>query len=642
MDAARRILKEVFGFEDFRPTQEAVISAVLAGEDVLAVMPTGGGKSLCYQVPALMGGLAKGGFAEGEAGTTIVVSPLIALMRDQVAFLRELGVPALFLNSSLSPEEWRANADAALRGELRLLYLAPETLASGRAREILASLRISLLAVDEAHCISEWGHDFRPEYRTLGALRDEIPGASCLALTATATARVREDIKAALHLRSPREFVAGFDRPNILLEVRRRTDALGQLEGLAALYPEGSGIVYCFSRARAEDIAAGLAAKGVSALPYHAGLQDQLRSSTQDAFINDEVRVVAATTAFGLGIDKPDVRFVAHADLPKSLEQYYQEVGRAGRDGLPARALLLYGYGDAMKIRALLADKEGDEALAAEMNLREMLRYAESPSCRRSLLLAHFGEAYPEGGCGSCDVCLEETDAGLEVDLTVQALKFLSCVKRTGERFGAGHVAEVLLGSRSERVLGLGHANLSTYGIGKEWTRPQWLDLARQLVRKGYLAKDESYQVLSLRPKAYDAFRGEGPILAVAPPGRKGKDLSRSRAGAGAGAAAHPSAGSRNSASGLSDPGARVASTDPGAAALERGLRALRKRLAEAGRVPPYVVFSDRTLGDLVARRPSSDAELLEVFGLGAVKVARYGPEILSLLAESRGEKLTS
>jgi ATP-dependent DNA helicase RecQ len=625
----REILKKVFGFEGFRPLQEEIIAAALAGRDVLAVMPTGGGKSLCYQVPALVGG-----------GLVLVVSPLIALMRDQVAFLRECGVDARVLNSTLAPDEWRANAEAARRGQLSLLYLAPETITTQRVRELLDTLvsegRLKLFAVDEAHCISEWGHDFRPDYRALGALRESLQGVPCLALTATATSRVRDDIRSELRLHAPLELVAGFDRPNIVLEVKRRGKVIDQLAALAGEYPGRSGIVYCFSRARAEEVASGLSERGVSALPYHAGLAPETRSRNQDLFIEDEVRVIAATTAFGMGIDKPDVRFVAHADLPKSLEQYYQELGRAGRDGLPARAVLFFGFGDVMKIRALLAngsrpgfdadeiDDEDARALRtanSEASLRSMVAYAETAGCRRVALLAHFGDRYPAETCGSCDVCLGLGEVLEEADATVQANKFLSCVKRTGERFGAGYVVDVLLGSKNERLLGLGHANLSTYGIGKEWTRSQWLDLSRQLLRKGYLAKDEEYGVLSLTPKAYDSFRDRPTIMAAIPPRGK-KEAARQDAGARL----------KNAGPGLPlglGPGA----DDPSGERLALELRALRKRLAEEGRVPPYVIFSDRTLGELVARRPASSEALLDVFGLGPTKVERYGGAILATIS---------
>jgi ATP-dependent DNA helicase RecQ len=654
------VLKEVFGYDVFRPHQEDIIDAAIAGEDVLAVMPTGGGKSLCYQVPAL---------ALGPGSLVLVVSPLIALMREQVAFLRGLGVQAALLNSTLDAGEWNANAEAAIRGELRLLYLAPETLASGRAAGLLSRARIDLFAVDEAHCISEWGHDFRPEYRTLGEIRNRLvprrgSAASrvpCLALTATATERVREDITRQLGLKDAKLVVASFDRPNIFLEVRRRERAVDQLVELAASVPDGSGIVYCFSRSRADAMAADLSARGVSALPYHAGLPDQTRAANQDAFIRDEVRVICATTAFGMGIDKPDVRFVAHADLPKSVEQYYQEIGRAGRDGLPARTLLLFGYGDAMKIRALVAkgdgaggDREGDEdferqKLAAETSLRDMLRYVESPGCRRAALLAHFGEIYagpptalsaeaavgagtaaPEPGeddpslsrgCGACDVCAppEGRSALEEVDATEQALKFLSCVARTGERYGAGHVVDVLLGSKNERVLGLGHSKLSTWGIGKEWPRGLWMELGGQLARRGYLDKDEDYGVLRLTEKARVAFRERPSITVALAPRAAPEARTRDRSTAGA------SRGAREGVS-AAVPGSREAR-------LEEALRAFRRSLAERDKVPNYMIFPDRTLYDLVAKSPADRADLLEVFGMGKVKVERFGDELLRTIA---------
>ncbi len=629
----REVLTSIFGYDEYRPLQEEIILAVLEGRDVLAVMPTGGGKSLCYQVPALSRG-----------GLSLVVSPLIALMRDQVAFLRELGVEALVLNSSLSPEEWRANAEKARRGaadkdKATILYLAPETLASPRVRDLLCGIELVLFAVDEAHCISEWGHDFRPEYRALGALRAFFPDAPCLALTATATGRVREEIVRELRLKHPREFVAGFDRPNIFLEVKRRKSALEQIAALASEFPEQSGIVYCFSRQRAADLARGLDGLGIPARPYHAGLPAQLRSETQDAFINDEIRVVAATTAFGMGIDKPDVRFVIHADLPKSLEQYYQEIGRAGRDGLPARALLLYSYSDVMKIRAIQA-QNGDEgqdhgpddmAIAAEKALRAMVGFAEASTCRRTALLSHFGDAYPEANCASCDVCQGGGEALEEIEVTTEAYKFLSCVKRTGERYGAGHVIDVLMGSKNERLLALGHAQLSTWGIGKEWPKARWTELARALLAKGYLARDPEYSVLSLTKKAYAAFREKTPIRAAVQagspgPGKGGRKAVAARALAASRAAVRAAlAGTDGQSGNMEEP------------ALERELRALRRRIAEAAGVPPYVVFADRTLYELVAMRPASPAGLIEVFGLGKVKVERYGEAILEVIR--RGDR---
>jgi len=593
-----KVLRTVFGYTEFLPMQEPIIDAVLEGRDVLAVLPTGGGKSLCYQIPALV-----------QERLAVVVSPLIALMRDQVQFLQGLGIDARVLNSSLDPAEWRENAAAARSGSVRLLYLAPETLASPRAEGMLAALEesrlVGLLAVDEAHCISEWGHDFRPEYRLLGGLRGRFPKASCLALTATATERVRDDIASALKLKSAKRFVAGFDRPNIRLEVRRRGQLIDQIVEAA---PKGPGIVYCFSRARTEEMAAGLSKRGLPALPYHAGLPDEVRSENQDRFLEGKIRIITATTAFGMGIDKANVRFVMHADLPKSLEQYYQEVGRAGRDGEPALAVLFYSYADVRKIKSLLADKEGKEAEAAEESLAAMVRYADSDGCRRAALLAHFGEEYPKSDCGSCDVCLGTTDASLKQDVTVQAYKLLSCVKRTGERYGAGHVVDVLIGSNNDRVVGLGHDNLSTWGIGKEWEKGLWLDLARQLVRSGYLDRSQDWQVLSLTRKAVDALRDRLPIEAAVAPEKSGGHRSRRSAPAAAGPAAPE---------------------DP---ALGKALRALRKSLAAEGGIPPFMVFSDRTLRDLMAKRPADRSDLLRVYGMGEAKVEHYGARILAAL----------
>jgi ATP-dependent DNA helicase RecQ len=605
-ESPREILKRVFGYTEFRPLQEEIIEAILGGRDVLAIMPTGGGKSLCYEIPALASG-----------SLALVVSPLISLMRDQVAFLRELGVEALYLNSSLTAEEWRANALAVREGRAKLLYAAPETIASPRGRGLLEGLEVGLIAVDEAHCISEWGHDFRPEYRLLGSLRASFPKVPVLALTATATPRVQADIASALALRDPLRLVASFDRPNLFLEVRRKEETLGQLLDFVRAHKGESGIVYCFSRARAEAVAERLASKGVSARAYHAGLSDEERSRNQDAFISGEVDVIAATTAFGMGIDKPDVRFVVHVDLPKSIEEYYQEIGRAGRDGLPARCILFYGYGDVRKIQSLLADKEGIEAEAADAALKAMVRYAESTACRRLPLLAHFGEARSEEPCGSCDNCAARAggelspgaEARREEDLTEEAYKFLSCVKRTGERYGATHVIDVLRGSKNERVHALGHDLISTYGIGSAWDASQWLELSRQLAVKGYLAKDEEYGVLSLTGAAYAAFRERSPIFGVRPEPRAERKRRSSRPEPNAGLALSPEEES-----------------------LAQRLRALRKRLAEESAVPPYMIFSDRSLLDLIARRPKDGEALLEVFGLGKVKVERYGAAILEAM----------
>ena len=585
------ILADVFGYDSYRPFQKEVIRRVCAGEDTLAVMPTGGGKSLCYQIPAL-----------AFPGLTVVVSPLIALMKDQVAFLRELGVSAVYLNSSLEWEEYRRCMDRVGCGEVKLLYVAPESLLTERISGLLSQVRVDFLAVDEAHCISHWGHDFRPEYRRLAEFRRTVPDAACLALTATATRKVRADIRGCLGIPAAGEIVAGFDRPNIRLDVIPKNRPTDQILEFLSAHAEDSGIIYCFTRAGVDSLTTRLRKGGFQAVSYHAGLEDEVRSRNQEAFIRDEAMVMVATIAFGMGIDKPNVRFVIHHDLPKSLESYYQEAGRAGRDGLPARALLLYSYADAMKLRSFLEDQGGVEAQAAHANLEAMVKYAEAATCRRAVLLSHFGETYPQPSCGACDVCTG--DGRREEDLTEPALKFLSCVKRTGERFGAGHVIDVLRGVRTERVTNLGHDDLSTYGIGTEWDKEQWFDLARQLERRGYLKRGEEYATLSLTQKALSAFETHGPITGT-PPVKKRRSKSGSKP-------AWPAAeGSRD---------------------LIDALRACRKALADAHEVPPYVIFSDKTLQELAARRPATLDELLDVFGMGKVKVERYGKEILSVI----------
>lgn len=616
MEAARKALKDVFGYTDFRPFQEEAISRVLSGRDCLAVMPTGGGKSLCYQIPALVLG-----------GPTLVVSPLIALMADQVAFLRDYGVPAAFLNSSLGKEEYADTSRAVREGRVKILYAAPETLLTPRFMDLASAVGPACLAIDEAHCISEWGHDFRPEYRRLAEARSAFPGAVCLALTATATPRVRSDIRRNLGIPEEGEIVASFDRPNLFLEVKAKRKPFDQLLDFLSGRREESGIVYCFSRARTDEVAEKLRAKGFSALAYHAGLGDDVRTANQESFIRDETQIMAATVAFGMGIDKPNVRFVVHYDMPKSLENYYQEVGRAGRDGLPARGLFLYSYSDAVKLSTFL-DRDSAEAgasgyvsdpgdgaaanPAAKANLKAVVDYAETTECRRRRILAHFGEDYGAAACGSCDACLASESGGQALaDITTPALKFLSCVKRSGERFGAGHVIEVLRGSKSERVLRLGHDALSTYGIGADWDEAQWFDLSRQLERQGFLRRLEEGGGFALTPKAYEAFKTKGPISGRLPEPK----AKRSR---------------------LSMPATPPADLSDSGEALRQALRHFRRTIAEASKLPPYVIFSDRTLLELVARKPASETELLEVFGMGTVKAKKYGEGILALVREAR------
>ena len=585
------ILKDTFGYDTFRPLQREVIENVLAGRDTLAIMPTGGGKSLCYQIPALL-----------LDGLTVVVSPLIALMKDQVEQLRANGVPAVFLNSSLSPEDYQENMDYVRDGSAKLLYVAPETLLTPRIFSLLSTLKLALLTIDEAHCISEWGHDFRPEYRQLVDVRQRYPQAVCLALTATATPRVRSDIKTSLNFSQSNEFVASFNRENLFIEVAPKRDPIAQTVRFLERFKEQSGIIYCFSRKQVDELSAYLGAKGFSVRPYHAGLEDAERKANQEAFIRDDAQIIVATIAFGMGINKPNVRFVVHYDLPKSVEGYYQEIGRAGRDGLPAHCMLLYNYSDVAKLRYFINQKEGDERQIASEHLDAIVRYAEDEiNCRRKPLLTYFGETYTADNCKNCDNCTSEP-AEL-TDITIPAQKFLSCVKRTGERFGAGYVVDVLRGSKAEKVLRNRHDQLSTYGIGEELSKKQWMHLARQLTQMGYLKQEGEYRTLSLTPKAMQTLKNRTPIMG---------QLQE--------AEARPS-------------NARARKTElEYNHALFALVRQKRKELADAAGVPPYVIFSDKTLVEMCAYYPQSLESLLTISGVGQVKLNQYGEAFLEVI----------
>lgn len=585
------LLKTVFGYDTFRPLQREVIENVLARRDSLAIMPTGGGKSLCYQIPALM-----------LDGLTVVVSPLIALMKDQVEQLRAYGVPALYLNSTLSPEAYAANMEHVRRGEVKLLYVAPETLLTPRIFSLLDSLQVDLLTIDEAHCISEWGHDFRPEYRQLVDARRRYPKAICLALTATATPRVRADITRSLGFSRSNEFVASFNRENLYIEVAPKTEPLRQTTRLLERFKDQSGIIYCFSRKQVDELAAALTQRGYSVRPYHAGLEDSERRRNQEDFIRDNVQIMVATIAFGMGINKPNVRFVIHYDLPKSVEGYYQEIGRAGRDGLPAHCLLLYSYSDAAKLRYFIDQKEGDERRAAMQQLDAIVRYAEDEqTCRRKPLLTYFGELYATPKCNNCDNCTAAPP--VLADVTIPAQKFLSCVKRTGERFGAGHVTDVLRGSKGERILRLGHDKLSTYGIGADLTEKQWMHLGRQLLQMGYLKQDGEFRALSLTEKAMDALRKRSPIYGQL---QEVEERPRNK---------------------------EVRKTElEYNRALFALLRQKRKEMADEAGVPPYVIFSDKTLVEMAAYYPQSRESLLKMSGVGQVKLNQYGEAFLQVI----------
>jgi ATP-dependent DNA helicase RecQ len=591
MPTPHEILKNTFGYNTFRPHQREVIENVLARRDTLAVMPTGGGKSLCYQIPALM-----------LPGLTVVVSPLIALMKDQVEQLRAAGVPALFLNSTLSPEAYAANMEHVRAGDVKLLYVAPETLLTPRIFNLLDSLQVDLLTIDEAHCISEWGHDFRPEYRQLVDVRKRYPKAVCLALTATATQRVRADITRSLGFSQSNEFVASFNRENLYIEVAPKREPEKQAVRFLERFKDQSGIIYCFSRKQVDELSAHLARKGFSVRPYHAGLEDDERHRNQEAFIRDDVQIIVATIAFGMGINKPNVRFVLHYDLPKSIEGYYQEIGRAGRDGLPAHCLLLYSYSDVAKLKYFIDQKQGEERKVAVQHLDAIVRYAEDEkNCRRKPLLTYFGENYSTPRCQNCDNCTAAPP--VLTDITIPAQKFMSCVKRTGERFGAGHVIDVLRGSKGEKVLKYEHDKLSTYGIGADLTEKQWMHLAKQLVQMGYLKQDGEFRTLSLTDMAMEALRKRSQVL-----GQLQEVEERPR-----------------------NKEARKTDLDYNHA-LFAILRQKRKELADEAGVPPYVIFSDRTLVEMATYYPQSLESLLAISGVGQAKLAQYGEAFLQVI----------
>jgi ATP-dependent DNA helicase RecQ len=582
-------LRDIFGYRAFRPPQEEIVATLIAGHDAFVLMPTGGGKSLCYQIPALH-----------RAGVAIVVSPLISLMKDQVDALVANGVHAAFYNSSLGAKAARTVLARLHAGELDLLYVAPERLLSEGFLDRLRELPIALFAIDEAHCVSQWGHDFRPEYVQLGQLRRLFPGVPTIALTATADPQTRGDILARLGLQQARCFVAGFDRPNIRYAVIEKHKPFSQLSAFLDGQRQNAGIIYALSRKRVEELAGRLAAAGWKAAAYHAGMGDADRERVQEAFLRDDLQIVVATVAFGMGIDKSNVRFVVHYDLPKNIESYYQETGRAGRDGLPAEALLLFGYGDIAISRGLIEKGGNPEQKRIELHkLQAMVGFAEAQSCRRRVLLGYFGERLG-ADCGNCDVCLNPPE---RYDATVDAQKALSCVFRVGQRFGLGHVVDVLRGARSERIRELGHDRLSTYGLGMEQSAEAWTGLIRQLIHHGYLVQDVArYSVLTLSEAARPLLRGEERLVLAKPRLRVKVQPKKGKA--------------------------RIGNLDYDEALFER-LRAVRKRLADAEGVPPFVIFADATLAEMAALMPSDETGLLAVSGVGKHKLRRFGGEFL-------------
>jgi len=605
MSPAQQRLHEIFGYTAFRGEQEAIVKHVTTGGDVLVLMPTGGGKSLCYQLPSLL-----------RDGVGIVVSPLIALMQDQVDALQQLGVHAAFLNSSLDAEAAREVTGRLMRGDLKILYVAPERLLMSNFLAMLEQVQdgpgIALFAIDEAHCVSQWGHDFRPEYRQLTVLHERFPKVPRIALTATADAPTRSEIVERLTLEDAQQFVSSFDRPNIKYRVTQKNNARSQLEAFLEIeHPNDAGIVYCLSRRKVEETADWLKSRGWDALPYHAGLDAGIRNANQRRFLREEGVIMVATVAFGMGIDKPNVRFVAHLDLPKSMEGYYQETGRAGRDGLPADAWMAYGLGDVVSMRQMLdgGDAPEERKRVERQKLDALLGFCESTACRHQTILRYFGEEHP-GNCGQCDNCLEPVETW---DGTQAAQMALSCVYRTGQRFGVVHLIEVLLGKQTEKVEQFRHHLLSTFGIGKDLAQAQWSSVFRQLVAGGLLATDiEAYGGLRLTEAARPVLKGEQEVWL-----RRDAEVSKRRS-----SKAERAARAKEGYEGVNDD------------LLWHALKAKRMDLAKDQGVPPYVIFHDSTLLEILNQKPQTLDQMGRISGVGQAKLARYGDDFLKVLED--------
>ncbi|KXJ51673.1 MAG: ATP-dependent DNA helicase RecQ [Thalassospira sp. Nap_22] len=591
------VLQEVFGYDSFRGQQAEIIDHVIAGNDALVLMPTGGGKSLCYQVPALC-----------RPGTAVVVSPLIALMKDQVDALNQLGVKAAFINSTLAPDAAREIETRAVDGDIDLLYVAPERFASDRFLNLLDRISISLFAIDEAHCVSQWGHDFRPEYRRLDLLPTRFAHVPRIALTATADTPTRKDIAENLHLTDAQCFITGFDRPNITYRIETKGNAKQRLLSfLNREHAKDAGIVYCLSRRKTEDVAQWLSENGRPALPYHAGLAQETRQLHQDRFLREDGLIICATVAFGMGIDKPNVRFVAHLNLPKSMEAYYQETGRAGRDGLPANAWMNYDLSDIVSIRSMVAGSDAPEAQKRieSRKLDALVGLAETTRCRRQVILSYFGEDRHEP-CGNCDTCLEPVDTW---DATQASRKALSAVYRTGQRFGPAHVIEVLMGRKTEKIRQNGHDKLSVYAIGKDIAQPQWRSVFRQLLAMGYLEVDvEGHGGVYLTEESRPVLRGEKVVEMRKDPGESKRAMTKRL---------------RDFDTEFENEADRD---------LWERLRTLRRELATSQNVPPYVIFSDRTLWEMVRFKPRTLEDMASINGVGVKKLDQYGLAFLDVM----------
>ncbi len=586
-------LKKYFGYDQFRPLQADIITHVLAKKNAFVLMPTGGGKSLCYQLPALK-----------FSGITLVISPLIALMKDQVDSLRANGIAAEFINSTLELSEISKIENKAQTGELKILYIAPERLALDYFQSFLKTLKISLIAIDEAHCISEWGHDFRPDYRNLAKLRNLFPTVSVIALTATATDRVREDIVRQLEMQEAHVFISSFNRPNLSYVVRPKKNAFTNLLALLKKYSDCSVIIYCFSRKETENLAVNLKREGFKAAAYHAGLESERRKETQEKFVRDEVQIIVATIAFGMGIDKPDVRLIVHYSLPKSIEGYYQETGRAGRDGLPSECVLFYSYGDTIKHNFFLRDIRNEaERESAQKKLAQVVEYAELRTCRRAYLLKYFSEKQVAENCAGCDVCLVPKE---EVDATIITQKILSAIVRTGERFGGRYVLSVLRGARVKKVLELGHDKLSVFGIAKNISEEEIMYFINLLIAKGLITKNDSeYPTIYLTNRGKKFLNNREKIILPAPQFEKESESVERKKG--------------------------VLEYDM---ELFEQLRALRKNLANQKNVPPFVIFNDVALQEMAYYFPVSKDSFLQISGVGAMKLAQYGEKFMPIIRD--------